>query len=848
MTENKGKRTQKTKRSKKRSKGKSAFKIFSLTVLFLVLTGIVSAAGYAFAIIKSTDKLDVKQIQSFAEPAKFYDIDKNKIDSLITEEKRQKIESEQIPQHLKDAYVAIEDERFYDHQGVDIRRIGGALLHNIKGIFGLTEGLHGASTITQQLIKNTVLTNEQKLERKIREAYLAIQLENELSKDAILTSYLNTIPLGGTAYGVEAASHRYFNKSASELNLIESAYLAGITQAPGSMDAFTEKNTNDPSRIINRTKTVLSKMQELSYISPEEYATAISDLDGNKLVFHYSEPTNNLQYESFTRATVDQVKRDLKEKAGYSEEDIEKLLSQGGLEIYTTMDQDLQKQVQATLDDRSNLGVPGSDEFDEFGTPKLQASAVITDYKNGEVKALVGGRGKRPPASLNRAYSVLKPTGSTVKPLSVYAAAIDSKILTAGSVLDDAPVKSGYMPKNANHRYNGYMSLNAGMASSTNTIAAKVVNKIGTKTAAAYAKKFGIVYNKESEVSVPALALGEFFGASEKYGTEADGANPYILASAFGAFGNDGVVTEGMLYREVKDSTGKVILKAEPTKTQVISPQTAYIMSDMLKGPINTLAPNAKVKNMYTGGKTGTTESNKNYWFSGLTPYYSASVWIGYDQPRSMNGTNSTKTAANIFSKIMNYAHADLPAIDGFEKPAGVVSASYCLDSGMIPTDLCRADQRGNRTATALYIDGTQPKQYCTNHVSVKVNKLNGKLANANTPSVLVENRVFIKKDYVAPGVDVADYKYLLPSGLDDMQNIPSPGTPDDVAPPTEDGTTPPSTDGTTPPPSDGSTTPPTGGTTPPSDNSGSGTGGTGGSEGGTTTPTPPIVPPAAGT
>lgn len=846
MTEKKDTNLKRKRRNKKVSKGRKGLKIFSIIMLFLVLTAIVTAAGYTFAIIKSTDNINLAEIQNLAEPAQFYGTDGQKIDTLLTDKQRFKLTSDQIPQHLKDAYVSIEDERFYSHPGIDIRRIGGAIIHDIEYFITKKGGLHGASTLTQQLIKNTVLNDEVKIERKVKEIYLSLQLEKQLSKDEILTAYLNTIPLGSVVYGVEAASLRFFNKGADELNLIESAYLAGITQAPSSYDAFSEKNQKDPSSYLNRTKTVLGKMFELGKISQEEYDNAIKDINDGKLVFHYTPPSNSLKYEWFTRAAIDQIEKDLQKKAGYSEEEAKRLLRQGGLKIYTTMDEKLQNEVQSIIDDRSNLGVPGTDTTNEYGTPLLQASAVIKDYKTGEIKAMVGGRGDQPPMSLNRAYSVLKPTGSTTKPLSVYAPAIDTKILTAGSVIDDAPFEpdqrarhNGYSPNNASRTFSGNMSLSNGLAVSSNAVAAKVVDKIGINNAVAYGKKFGLIYNSVSEKSLTAAALGQFDNSPQ----DPDGSNPYYLASAFGAFGNNGVMTEGMLYREVKDFTGKVILKANPEKTQVVSPQTAYIMYDMLKGPVQGFASIAKVPNITTVGKTGTTTDNKDYWFSGLTPYYSASVWIGYDSPTPM-GSSSSKTAGRLFGKIMTVAHKGLQDKQ-IENPGGISKASVCLDSGLIPTALCKSDPRGSRVASYWFINGTQPKSYCDAHVSVKINTLNGKLANDNTPAALVANKVFIKKKYIHKGTNVADYQYLVPSYSDDMSSIPNiegtnPENPDTENPEVEnpeggangetdggtttppntgDTVTPPNTEGTTPPNSGGTTTPPANNTTPPTNN-----------------------------
>ncbi|MGL4453360.1 MAG: transglycosylase domain-containing protein [Sarcina sp.] len=828
MTENRNKKMPKKRSARKTSKAKKAFKVISFTLMFLVLTAIVTLAGFAFAVIKSTSDINLADIQNLAQPAQFYSSSGEKVDTLLTSEHRFKLQSDEIPKTLKDAYVSIEDERFYDHQGVDVKRILGAALFNLKSKLSGNDALQGGSTLTQQLIKNTVLTDERNIQRKIKEAYLSLELEKIQSKDEIITAYLNTIPLGGTTYGVQAASQRYFSKNAKDLTLIESAYLAAVTQAPTTYDAFAERNQKEPERYIKRVKTVLMKMLELGKITQAEYDQGIKDLDEGKLKFYYKEPTNSLNYESFNRATINQVIQDLQDQLGYTQDEAESLIEKGGLHIYTTMDKNLQDEIQGILNERSNLGVPGSDTFDG-NTPKLQASTVITDYKAGQVKVLIGGRGEQSPNGLNRAYNVLKPTGSSTKPLLAYAPAMDLKLVHPGSVFDDAPLEPALYSKYGNWNLNnytrgvfsGYTTLRTGLQKSLNTIAVKTADKAGIKNIVAYGEKFGIKFNDTSKNAMSSLALGEFSGGMVD-DENSDGSNPYYMANAFGAFGNGGIVTEAKLYTEIKDSNGKVVLKANPKKTQVISPQTAYVMNDMLQAS----GVSGAVPGIRTVGKTGTSSDNKNYWYSGLTGHYASSVWIGYDMPQSM-GSSSSNTAGRLFKKVMTAAHKGKQDVK-LEKPDGIISVSYCMDSGLIPTGLCSGDQRGSRVASTIAVSGSQPKSYCDVHVSAKVNKLNNKLANTNTPAALVANKVFLKKKHVHKGVNVADYKYMLPSGADDMTSIP----PEDLEDPNEDGGATPPTDGgtTPPPPTDGGTTPPPstgGGTTPPP-------------TGGGTTPPPP--------
>ena len=343
----------KKKAKKKKSKAKKRKRIFrniGLGLFFCFLSVFVIFAGYAFAIIKTTPPLDVNAVLTLNQPSSLYDSNGAFMDNLHTEEERYVIESSEIPQNLKNAFISIEDERFMKHNGIDIQRIAGAAIHDVKKILTKQKGLHGASTITQQLIKNTILTNDVSIERKVREIYLAVNLEKKLTKDQILTAYLNTIPLGGTAYGVEAASLMYFSKSASDLSLVECAYLAGITQAPTYYSAYTQSDPNNPT-YINRTKTVLSMMHQLGYITQDEYNDAINQVSNGGLVFKRSKVDYKMNYEWFVYPAVSQVKKDLKEKYKYTDEEVSKLIVNGGLQIYTTMNRDLQDYTQSTLNE-----------------------------------------------------------------------------------------------------------------------------------------------------------------------------------------------------------------------------------------------------------------------------------------------------------------------------------------------------------------------------------------------------------------------------------------------------------------------------------------------------------------
>lgn len=748
---------------------KKIFKWVGLSILFAFLAIAVIGVGYVVAVVKNTPPIDINKVVNVDQTLQAYDNKGEFMASLHGKEDYQKATSDEIPQNLKDAIVAIEDERFYQHKGVDVKRILGAVANDAIYVVTGKGGLQGASTLTQQLVKNTILTNKQTIERKVSEIYLSLELEKMLTKDEILTAYLNHFPVGGVAYGAQAGAQMYFDKDVKDLSLIQCAYLAGVTQAPTSYSAFTSRNEKDPSVYINRTKTVLSKMLEHNYITQDEYNKAIKDLDSGKLNFKKSKKDYRLPYEDFIYPAVDQVKKDLKEKYKYSDEQVETLIQTGGLKVYTTMDKNLQDYAQKILNDYNNYGINGSDKLSEDGVPLLQASATITDYRTGEVIAMIGGRGNQGARSLNRAYDSLRSVGSSIKPLTVYGPAIDTKKATAATVVDDAPIPksvSSYSPKNSPDTYQGLIPIRQSLRVSSNVGSVQTQLMVGDSTSLAYGEKFGLKFSSNSK-NPSTYALGQFNNSP----SDPDGGNTYIMASAIGTFGNNGVYVKPILYTKVVDENGNVILDNTKQEEKILSPQAAYIVYDMMKGPLTYNAQRANLGAMPAAGKTGTSSDSKDYWFVGLTPHLSGAVWVGYDNQASIKGGGSGRTASNLWGLIMKKANEGLSTKD-IEKPSGIVEVAICKDSGLLATDLCKNDPRGNRVYTEMFIDGTQPTSYCETHVSARVNSITGLLATDSTPAGLILNKIFIKKDH--PNSVTADYKYVLPTSYDSMTSMPS--------------------------------------------------------------------------
>lgn len=797
MTENKESRT-KNKKNKKKFK---PLKIILITILTLVLFFAVAMAGLALAMITTAPELDINQIKSLNQASVIYDDKGDSIDTIITDKKKTVIKYKDMPKDLINAFVSIEDERFFEHKGIDPKRIIGVFFIDAKNILTGSNQLQGASTITQQLLKNTIFDTdtknldsksilERKIRRKVQEIYLAPKLEKLIGKTAVLEAYLNTIFLGGRAIGVEAAAQQYFNVNAKDLTLVQCAFIAGLPQSPSIYYPYSRTSMKDPSKYKNRTKAVLAKMKDNGYITEREYKTAISEIDipkesitkdknvatlGKSILGKATSNNDRYNFEWFSRPVVTEVKKDLKEKYHYSDDEIDNLLANGHLKIYSTMDKALQITTQNIIDDNNNLRV--SSNKDEKGIIQPQASAVLVDYHTGEVKVLIGGRGEQPAMSYNKAYDARVPAGSSIKPLTVYGPAVDTKIATAATVLEDSPLSSTmgrkynggnpWNPKNAPNKYSGYLNMRNGIKNSVNIYAIKMEDKIGLKTGADYGEKFGLTLNETDKNSIAALALGEL-----NHGT-----NTYTMANAYGVFGNNGLYTKPRLYTKVEDKTGKVILETKIDTHKVLSPQAAYIMYDLLKEPVRggtaTRANLSYKSDITLAGKTGSTTNFKNLWFCGLNSYYSGAVWIGNKNNQNIYSSD----AAYIFGKIMNEAVKSLPN-KNIAAPSGITSAAVDRVSGLLPTELSYMDSRGSMVYTELFIEGTVPTTYDNIHVQANININNGKLATASTPSNLIQSRVFLRRDY-NPGVYLEDQKYVLPTAFDNT-TLPIPTTPDE--------------------------------------------------------------------
>ncbi len=929
--DNKNKRNNKNTNKKK----KKGLKTFLIILLLVIVITAGATIGVVIAIAKEAPEIDPTNISDLLNQTSFIlDQNGNVIEKIQTKEYRTIVSIEQMPKHLKDAFISIEDERFDKHIGVDPKGIVKATIDNIKA----GHIVRGASTITQQLAKNLYLTNEKKLDRKIKEAYLALQIEKVLTKDQILEAYLNRIFLGQGAYGVQEAAQTYFSKNVEDLTIAESAILAGIIKSPskyalyktippekfdaekhievGQIDSLGEKYIavfNEEA--IKRQRVVLKKMLELGKISEEEYNEALNEDIRSKIKPGQKKIQGISSY--FNDYVKVQVIEKLMEELGYSKEEAEEELYTGGLKIYSTMDIELQRQLEDVynnftevllknpdnikgpaliswrlnsaqdivdekknvifykqehildenfnliiekdtfeladgqlilknkkltpyksnieiadyyrIDDRKNLVthklgnlvIPEkefsineedktiiiSNKFLENnpdfysisengnllinekyfyrhkeGIVQPQSATVVMDYRTGEIKALVGGRDVEGLQILNRATSAPRQPGSTIKPLSVYLPALDNGF-TAASPIDDIPHYNDageLWPNNWYSGYRGIHTLRKSVEQSVNVNSVKVLEEIGIQTSMEYLSRMGIINNNDptndnfitstensvnNDENLSALGLG---GMSK-------GITPLEMTAAYGSIANSGTYIKPIAFTKILDKNDNLLIDNVPKKNTVVSPEVAYIMSDILRTTVaNGIAGRAQIPNMTTAGKTGTTQDKADAWFVGFTPYYVTGVWIGNDSPQIKLNQGSSM-AAQLWKIIMTRIHDGLEN-KKFEQPANIVSVSVCSQSGKLPTELCKHDPRGSSIITEIFVQGTQPIEFCETHVEVEIDTTTGKIANEYCPKEHVSTKIFIKRDppynpKEHKGIVPADYQYTVPTEICDVHD-----------------------------------------------------------------------------
>ena len=726
--------------------------VLALCVALALLGAVV---GIAKAFVDTAPTLDLAALDAQDKTSFIYDSQGNLITDYKGTEDRIMVSIDEIPEMLQNAFIAVEDARFYEHNGVDVKRIVGALVANFTS--GSTQG---GSTITQQLIKQTVLSSEQSYKRKLQEAYLAMELETRYTKKQILESYLNTIFLGGSYYGVRVAAYGYFGKSLDQLTLRECAMLAGLTRSPNYYNPrsnFYTRNTegsSTPDITNNRTDYVLRQMRENGLITAQQYNAAL-DRSTASVLEKSPASTDMYAYPHYVEYAISDVVDTFLDLNGLEDTSanryaMENKLRTGGTEI--------QEIVEDTLANWSNyprLRDPSDKVYQSRNSDgtyteieQPQAAACVFDYRTGELKAIVGGRYKPTTRkTLNRASGMTMPVGSSIKPLTVYAPAIDLGASPA-SIAYNMPVPiSGWKdssgkdswPKNyGGGGYKGPQSFRSALRNSYNTAAAQILmTYVGVSRSVEYLHLMGIP-DKNINADPFGLALGS------------SGLTPVQMAVAFGTIANKGVYQQPLSFSRIVDNNGNVVvdMHQQQDRHQVFKPSTAYLVVDMLKEAVQSgTGTKAKISSQVVAGKTGTNSDSKGVFFAGMTGWYSGSVWIGHDNYKALSSkATGGNAAAPLWQSFMEKIHKaknldSREIIDGTPSDYNLVRVTTCGVSGQLATDACYNDVNGYKTITDYWSADSVPTAYCSMHKSVSVCTESGLLATDYCPSYSVETR-----------------------------------------------------------------------------------------------------------
>ena len=660
---------------------------------------------------------------------------------------------ENMPKELVNAFISIEDKRFYAHDGVDWYRTVAAgfnYMLNFRDTFG-------ASTITQQLIKNVTGSDELTINRKLQEIFYALDLEKSLDKDEILELYLNIVNLSQGCYGVGAAAEKYFSKSVSELNLSESASLAAITQNPSYYDPIKHPDNNKQRRDV-----ILFQMLAQKYISEQEYESAVS----SEIVLNVSREASVVN-SWYTDMVVEDVITDLTEQLGYTRAAASYLVYNGGLKIYTAMDPEVQAAVEEYYEDESN--------FPEDDREEGRSAVIVIDPTDGDILGVAGCIGEKTANRVqNYATDTKRPSGSSIKPISVYAPALEEGLITWASVYDDIPIEfidngfGGYTtwPNNATNTYRGLSNIRYAVQNSLNTVSVKVLDELGIDKSYEYVtEKFHIENLIERDKELAPLALGQ-----QTYGVTLR-----EMTAAYSVFANGGVYNKPRSYVLVMSVDGDVLLDNTTENERVISEGNAAIMTQLLKTVVSHGSTSNAItlqENVEVAGKTGTTQDTCDRWFIGYTPYYICGVWYGHEYPSELPSSTLTvcSTAWNGIMSKVHEPYISSGEIKSFEIPENVISSSFCCDSGLLMTGSCMIDPRGDRTEVGWFVDGTQPKSFCECHVTVNYDKVGGGVASELCPSECLTQVGLVRVDRDFPmQIYVTDAQYVwkkLPDNL----------------------------------------------------------------------------------
>lgn len=718
----------------------ASLKLLLLALVICGFGGLGLVYGVAEAYIHTTPTLDISLLSKSDRTSYLYDRYGNEITTLASMEYRDWVSVEDVPDMLKNAFISVEDVRFYKHQGVDFKRLISAALE----ILG-NRNSSGGSTITQQLIKNKILGKQRTYKRKIQEAYLALKLEKTVDKDTILEAYLNDIYMGGSNYGVKAAAKDYFGKELKDLSVRECALLAGLTQSPyyyNPRQNMYYREVDSYSRTRNRTDTVLKRMYENNCITLEQYQNAIAEQDH---ILRESENAQMYEMPYFVEYAIYDVvthwlEQDGLENTSANRSLYESKLRTGGYKIYLTVDPDVQNTVQSTLASYQNYPelADGSaaliqeviSENVTIQTVEPQAAAVVMDQHTGELIAIVGGREEpQIKRGLNRAYQSYTEVGSAIKPLAVYGPALDnglsmgSVIINAEGVIPGWNSEKGYPAGGlSNKNLYGFVNLRTGLSQSLNIVAARILlEQVGIDRSLDYMERLGI----------PASQLNAD-GAGLALGTS--GITPIQMCAAYAAVANNGYYLLPLSFSRMEDEQGNVVLDADLIRggaTKVYnSASTAYQLVEMMKSAVESgTGKDARIDGFEVAGKTGTNSHYSSVYFAGITCQYTSVVFIGHDQPANKlkHGSTGGDYAASLWNSYMKKlmeGKESLPIIPETPKALGMVERTVCPVSGKLATGACVHYQEHGKKfklVTDWYDYDSIPNEYCDMHVTLRI-------------------------------------------------------------------------------------------------------------------------------
>ena len=737
----------------KKKKQKPLLKILKIAIMLLVFAVIVVGAGalsIVYSYVKDTPEFNPGNLRPAVTS---YIFDRNGVElaGLYDEQNRIEVSLEAIPDHVIHAFIAIEDERFYEHYGVDPMAIARAFVINLRQ-GDWTE--QGGSTITQQLIKNAFLTPEKTFRRKVQEAWLSLKMERQFSKSEILEIYLNQIYFAHGAYGIEAAAIVYFNKNVGELTIAEAAMLAGIPRSPNYYSPY-----KNPEIAKQRQSLVLSKMHELGYISNTELQEA-----RNTELYFAEPPSREYPYPYFVDYVLHhELIRILRDMPEYdSREEAYDVIYNAGLRVHTTLDTEAQLIVEDILNNEelypqrtvrvdmvkmknllseNNYSSYPEEVLTDHGIPQPQSAAVIAHPVTGEVLALVGGREYSEYNQDLRFISRRQP-GSAIKPIVAYAPAMEEGLISPGSIIDDSPFARGsWGPENFDRRFRGLVTVRESLVRSLNVPAVKTLAQVTPEVGLAYAERMGLSTIHTDDYNLSTAIGGMTYGVTA-----------FDMAQAFGVLANQGIKTTMHTVKRIEDSSGQVIYEFRNEPDDVLSPQTAYLMNDILKDVVRSGTAARLRVGRPVAAKTGTTSDNRDAYLVAYTPDLVVSFWMGHDIQtlgRIEGGSGSTIVFMNeIITKIMG----DKPPLD-FERPSGITGPiSICSKSGLRPSEHCPSDT----IVSELFQTRLLPQDTCDLHEKMEVCAISNLLPGPYCPEHEIQEKVFLNR----PEFELTDHRW----------------------------------------------------------------------------------------